>query len=279
MNPLHSLYILAIMMVSDSDKSVALLLLLTFSPSQNIRVTSGYSQSSRLHTASDESFFDKFPPKWNAPESFISRYISKMCCLVFTWRSDLHWLYDLLKEGNNWEELHRQYMTQLNQMSTAQGLVLTTAAVFISSKPPLVDDVDYSSHASYACLAESLVFSLFGLLFQLKVSASGFLFQQRSTAEIIIERRWRIFWHLFGLVVPIIIFTISVVLLLIAIVLTGFASHSKTVQLYLSITFAFLGACHLVSILGSPFYHHLSNLCVRVVHATSGKGPQKADES
>jgi hypothetical protein len=184
--------------------------------------------------------------------------------------------------------------------------VLTTAAVFISSKPPLVDDVNYGSQASYACLAESLVFSLFGLLFQLKVSASGFLFQQRSAAEVrivhcqgvrseltspqlIIERRWRIFWHLLGLTVPIIVFIISVVLLLIggqyfhlvirdrglhslstAIVLTGFTSQSKAVQLYLSITFAFLGACHLVSILGSPFYHHLSNLCVSVARATSG---------
>ncbi|KAG1863180.1 hypothetical protein DFJ58DRAFT_725080 [Suillus subalutaceus] len=184
-------------------------------PSQNIRVVSGYSQSSRLHSATDESFFDKFPRKWNAPESFIPRYIFKMCCLIFTWRSDLHWLYDFLKEGNNWEELHRQYLTQLNQVSTVQALVLTTAAVFMSSKPPLVDDVDYSSPASYACLAESLVFSLFGLLFQLKVSASGFIFQKRSAAEIIIERRWRIFWHLLSLVVPIIIFTISVVLLLI----------------------------------------------------------------
>ncbi|KAG1803985.1 uncharacterized protein BJ212DRAFT_1395428, partial [Suillus subaureus] len=102
-----------------------------------------------------------------------------MCCFIFTWRSDLQWLHALLKEGKNWEELHHQYLTQLNQISIVQGLVLTTAAVFISSNPPLVTEVDYTSHASYACLAESLVFSLFGLLFQLKVSASGFLFQRR----------------------------------------------------------------------------------------------------
>jgi hypothetical protein len=234
-----------------------------------------------MSTHTDESFFNKFPHKWEAPKSFISRYIFKMCCLMFTWRRDLHWLHDLLKEGqgDSWEELHRQYLAQLNQVSTVQGLVLATAAVFISSNPPLVKEVDYTSNVSYACLAESLVFSLFGLLLQLKVSASGILFQKRSAAEIIIERRWRIFWHLFGLAVPIIIFIISVVLLLIAIVLTGFSSHSKTVQLYLSITFAFLGACHLVAILGSPFYHHLSNLFIRAVRTTSGKGPHEVDES
>ncbi|KAG2110174.1 hypothetical protein BD769DRAFT_1495927 [Suillus cothurnatus] len=67
----------------------------------------------------------------------------------------------------------------------------------------------------------------------------------------------------------------SVVLLLMAIVLTGFSSHSKTAQLYLSITFAFLGACHLVAILGSPFYHHLSNLCVSVARAMRSKDPRK----
>lgn len=228
------------------------------------------TQSPPLPTDQEKSFFNKFPDKWETPTSFIPRHIFKLCCLIFTWRSDLHWLHDVLKEENQWEELHRQYQVQLNQVSTVQALVLTTAAVFISSKPPLVDDVNYGSQASYACLAESLVFSLFGLLFQLKVSASGFLFQQRSAAELIIERRWRIFWHLLGLTVPIIVFIISVVLLLIAIVLTGFTSQSKAVQLYLSITFAFLGACHLVSILGSPFYHHLSNLCVSVARATSG---------
>ncbi|KAG2121989.1 hypothetical protein BD769DRAFT_1671065 [Suillus cothurnatus] len=87
-----------------------------------------------------------------------------------------------------------QRLKQLSIGSTMQqGLVLTTAAVFISSNPPLPKEVNYSSSASYACLAESLVFLLFGLLFQLKVSASGFIFQKHSATEIIIER---IFWHL-----------------------------------------------------------------------------------
>ncbi|KAG1807975.1 uncharacterized protein BJ212DRAFT_715158 [Suillus subaureus] len=260
------------------------------SPSQNTRVNCESSQSlAQPHTAPNDSgsFFDQFPRKWVTPESFILRHIFKICCLIFTWHDDLHWLHDLLKEGNTWEELHRQYLTQLNQVSIVQGLVLTTAAVFISSNPPLAKQVNYASSASYACMAESLVFSLFGLLFQLKASASGFLFKSvvlqkygfycqsgrpaLTSSQIIIERRWRIFWHLLGLAVPIIIFSISVVLLLIAIVLTGFVSHSETVRLYMSITFAFLGACHLVSILGSPFYHYLSDLCIRAVYDTSGK--------
>ncbi|KAG2357049.1 hypothetical protein BDR07DRAFT_1421459 [Suillus spraguei] len=226
------------------------------SSGQNI----GYLQSSQRRNAPDESFFTQFPRMWEAPESRIWRYIFRICCYVFTGRGDLHWLHDLLKEGNSWEVLHGRYVNQLNQVSTVQALVLTTTAVFITTNPPLGNDVDYTSHASYACLAESLVFSLFGLLFQLKTSTSVFIFQKRSTAEIIIERRWRIFWHLLGLAVPIIVFGISVVLLLMAIVLTGFTSHTETVKLCVSITFAFLGACHLVSVLGSPFYYHLSNI-------------------
>jgi hypothetical protein len=55
-----------------------------------------------------------------------------------------------------------------------------------------------------------------------------------------------------------------------AIVLTGFASNSDSVKLYLSITFAFLSACHLVSILGSPFYHHLSNLFISILRNAIG---------
>ncbi|KAG2121785.1 hypothetical protein BD769DRAFT_1747165 [Suillus cothurnatus] len=224
--------------------------------SQNTRTPSECSQSSHKPNP-----LDQFPDEWNAPKSLIPRYVFKICCLVFTWHGDLHWLHDFLKEGNTWEERHSRYLTQLNQVSIVQGLVLTTAAVFISSNPPLVKEVNYASSASYACLAESLVFSLFGLLFQLKVSASGFIFQKRNVVQIVTEKRWRIFWHLLGLAVPIIIFCISVVLLLIGIVLSGLASHSETVRLYMSITFAFLGACQLVSFLDSPCCHYLLNLC------------------
>ncbi|KAG1891718.1 uncharacterized protein F5891DRAFT_87614 [Suillus fuscotomentosus] len=167
--------------------SSATLPLLMPSPNQSNRVASGYSQLSQLNTPPDD-FFDEFPPKWNAPKPFISRHIFQICCFIFTWRSDLHWLHDLLKEGNSWEELHSRYLTQLNQVSTVQGLVLATAAVFISSNPPLAKDVNYISNSSYACLAESLIFSLFGLLFQLKVSASGIIFQQRSAAKVRVVR-------------------------------------------------------------------------------------------
>jgi hypothetical protein len=84
---------------------------------QNTGVASEYSQSSQSHT--DGIFFKGFPLKWNEPKSSIPRCIFKICCLIFTWHGDLHWLYKILKEGNNWEELHRQYLTQLNQVSTA----------------------------------------------------------------------------------------------------------------------------------------------------------------
>ncbi|KAG2133606.1 uncharacterized protein EDB93DRAFT_879886 [Suillus bovinus] len=183
---------------------------------QLLELPVGTHSPSYSQPAPGESFFNGLPRNWEVPTSpSISKYIFKICCFIFTWRGDLKWLHDLLKDGNNWEELHQQYLAQLNQVSTVQGLVLATAAVFISSNPPLARDVNYTSDASYACLAESLVFSLFGLLFCLKVSASGMLFQKRSAAEIIIQRRWRIFWHLLSLAVPIIIFVISVILLLI----------------------------------------------------------------
>jgi len=62
--------------------------------------------------------------------------------------------------------------------------VLTTAAIFISTTPPLVKDVNYTSNASYACLAESLIFSLFGLLSQLKASGAGILYRKRDATEV-----------------------------------------------------------------------------------------------
>ncbi|KAG1744813.1 hypothetical protein EDB19DRAFT_2037837 [Suillus lakei] len=172
-------------MDSDSDSTLPPLM-----PhhSQNIQLASRNPQPSSSDDFAKESFYDTFPPKWEVPRSLIPRYIFKLCCFIFTWRGDLVWLHNFLKEGDTWVELHRQYLTQLNQVSTVQGLVLATAAVFISSNPPLMKAVNYTSNASYACLAESLVFSLFGLLFQLKASASGFFFQKRSAAE---EEYWR----------------------------------------------------------------------------------------
>ncbi|KAG0701826.1 hypothetical protein DFH29DRAFT_875637 [Suillus ampliporus] len=254
------------------------------SQSQDIQVSSGNCQCkcqcSRPDPVPDGKFFQRFPATWDVPDFFMSRWIFKTCCFIFTLHGDLKWLYGLLAKGDNWEQMHGQYLTQLNQVSIVQGLVLATAAVFLSSNPPLAQHVDYISDSSYACLAESLIFSLFGLLFQLKASASGFVFRKREAAEdgrpeltplqVIIERRWRIFWHLLGLAVPIILFGISVVLMIVAIVLTGFSSHSKVVQIYLSTTFAFLSACHLASILASPFYYHLSKLWVGILEEKAG---------
>ncbi|KAG2064860.1 hypothetical protein BDR04DRAFT_1109520 [Suillus decipiens] len=235
------------------------------------------SQSARPHTAieSDERIFAEFPHKWKAPDSPIVRCIFTMCCCIFTGHSNLEWLHNTLKKENTWETLHSQYLQQIQYISTVQGLVLTTAAVFITTTPPLLQDVDYISYASYACLAESLVFSLFGLLFQLKVYTSEIIFQPHSTAKAIIRTRWRIFGHILSLAVPIIIFVISVTLLLMAVVLTGFTSRSETVKIYLSITFGFLGLCLLVSSLGSPLGYFLSD---KLFGITSNEGSKTTKE-
>ncbi|KAG2360574.1 hypothetical protein BDR07DRAFT_1461901 [Suillus spraguei] len=132
------------------------------------------------------------------------------------------------------QELHDRYLQRIQQISVVQGLVLATAAVFITTNPPSreVQDIDYTSPASYACLAESLVFSLFGILFQLQLYTSGSIFQEHGAATI--AERWKILWYLLSLVIPVIVFVISVVLLLMAIVLTAFTSHNKTVQFVLA---------------------------------------------
>ncbi|KAG1724695.1 uncharacterized protein EDB91DRAFT_122092 [Suillus paluster] len=231
---------------------------------QNLQVSSKGIQRPRLvrpDSDSDDLFFQGFPSTWDPPTFCISKWAFKICCVVFTFHGDLIWLYYLLSTGDNWEELHTQYLSLLGQLSTIQGLVLATVAVFISSNPPLPQDVDYSSGLSYACLAESLVFSLFGLLYQLHAFFAATRYQKRATTKVIIFRRWRIFWHLLGLAVPVILFFISVVLMIVAIGFTGFLSQSTLVQTYMTSTLAFIGACHMVSILSSPPYHYLIDLC------------------
>ena len=66
------------------------------------------------------TFFKQFPSTWDAPgpDSRISRCTFKIFCFIFTLHGDLHWLHNFLKEGNTWEEVHGQYLTHLNHLST-----------------------------------------------------------------------------------------------------------------------------------------------------------------
>ncbi|KAG1729473.1 hypothetical protein EDD22DRAFT_407635 [Suillus occidentalis] len=58
------------------------------------------------------------------------------------------------------------FIPHSNQSIEYCGLVLTTVAVFIFTQPPL-KQINYAASGPYTLLSESLVFSLFGLLFQL----------------------------------------------------------------------------------------------------------------
>ncbi|KAG2064404.1 hypothetical protein BDR04DRAFT_264060 [Suillus decipiens] len=212
-----------------------------------------------------------FPFDWEALDSLI------LWCIYYISNGHANPQH---KRGTG-KRLHDRYLQRIQQISVVQGLVLTTAAVFTTTVPPLPQDVDYISHASYACLAESLVFSLFGLLFQLKLYTSGSIFQEHGVVkdETNLER-WKVFGYLLSLVIPVIIFGISVVLLLMAVVLTAFTSHIKTVQLCVSITFSCLGACYLVVALGLPSYFNVFIIIMQRVRgkATSGGGSQTANQ-
>jgi len=62
-------------------------------------------------------------------------------------------------------------------------LLLTTVALFITTSPPL-KQVDYAADGPYLLLSESLVFSLFGLLFQLYTSVVGQSYQKKKTFKV-----------------------------------------------------------------------------------------------
>ncbi|KAG0701825.1 hypothetical protein DFH29DRAFT_1069455 [Suillus ampliporus] len=262
-------------------KSITTLPLLMSSQDQD--EFSGAKQRPKLprpHSDPDNLFFQRFPSSWDVPEFCISKWTFKICCFVFTLRGDLQWLYYLLSKGDNWEQMHSQYLTLLGQVSTVQGLVLATVAIFLCSVPPVSDDIDYISRLSYACLAESLVFSLFGLLYQLNAYFAATRYQKRAATKDRADltataghnfQALENFLALFGFGGS------NHPFLHISgaddsIGFTGFLSQSKLVQIYLSSTLGFIGACHVASILGSPIYHHVTDLLIHVLKTKSGSG-------
>ncbi|KAG2119363.1 hypothetical protein DEU56DRAFT_123781 [Suillus clintonianus] len=153
------------------------------------------------------------PVRWRPPTSTFPLFIFRMMCFCLTFHWDLNFMWEIFREPQGWEDFHVQYLSQINQLSTVQGLVLTTVAVFISTPPP-VKQIDYTAYGPYTLLSESLVFSLFGLLFQLYISVIGQSYQKRKTFKALKKNRWLFLCHIIILSIPVYVFGISLLLLL-----------------------------------------------------------------
>lgn len=168
-------------------------------------------------------------------------------------------MWEIFREPNGWENFHTEYLKQINQCSTVQGLVLTTVAVFISTLPPL-KQINYAASGPYTLLSESLVFSLFGLLFQLYTSVVGQSYQKQKTFRALKRSRWLFICHIIILSIPVYTFGISLLLLIFAISVTGFLSSSKSAQVFTGATFALFVTYLIASIIPSPVYPRLHKL-------------------
>ncbi|OAX34178.1 hypothetical protein K503DRAFT_774838 [Rhizopogon vinicolor AM-OR11-026] len=199
------------------------------------------------------------PVHWAPPPSFLPRVIFHTTCFCLTFHTTLDFMWEIFKEPKGWENFHVQYLVQLNQLSTVQGLVLTTVAVFITTSPPL-KQINYGADSPYLLLSESLVFSLFGLLFQLYTSVVGQSYQKKKTFKALKRNRWLFLCHIMILSIPVYLFGISLLLLIFAISVTGFLSSSTSAKIFTGGTFALLFACLFASILPSPFYTRLYGL-------------------
>ncbi|KAG2753609.1 hypothetical protein P692DRAFT_20828565 [Suillus brevipes Sb2] len=180
-------------------------------------------------------------------------------CICLTLHSDLEFMWEIFREPNGWETFHNLYLIQINQLSTVQGLVLTTVAVFISTQPPL-KQINYAANGPYTLLSESLVFSLFGLLFQLYTSVVGQSYQKKKTFKALKRSRWLFICHIIILSIPVYTFGISLLLLIFAISVTGFLSSSKLAQIFTGATFALFVTYLIASIIPSPVYPRLHKL-------------------
>ncbi|KAG2739278.1 hypothetical protein P692DRAFT_20220145 [Suillus brevipes Sb2] len=195
------------------------------------------------------------PTRWRPPSSFIPRLIFHIMCFCLTFHWNLDFMWEIFREPNGWENFHTLYLTQINQLSTV---------AFIISTPSPLPQIDYTASGPYTLLSESLVFSLFGLLFQLYTSVVGQSYQKQKTFKALKQNRWLFLFHIIILSIPVYIFSISLLLLLFAISVTGFLSSSTSAQIFTGATFALLFACLFVSILPSPVYSRLYKILWRI---------------
>ncbi|KAG2753608.1 hypothetical protein P692DRAFT_201862083 [Suillus brevipes Sb2] len=215
-------------------------------------------QNTRTSDSTPTKSQNPIPSDWEPPSSPISCFFFRVMCICLTLHWDLEFMWEIFREPNGWENFHDLYLKQINQCSTVQGLVLTTVAVFISTLPPL-KQIDYAASGPYTLLSESLVFSLFGLLFQLYTSVVGHSYQKQKTFEALKRSRWLFLCHIIILSIPVYTFGISLLLLIFAISVTGFLSSSKSAQIFTGATFALLAAYLVASIIPSPVYPRLHN--------------------
>ncbi|KAG2098761.1 uncharacterized protein F5147DRAFT_357605 [Suillus discolor] len=211
--------------------------------SQNMPKEITYSESSVLIQSSksqetDEHSCEDMPPQWQPPPRPIARRCFIILCYIFVADSNLESFWKRISRDSSkgWKDYHAEYFEFLNRISTVQGLLLTTTAVFISTAAPL-SILNYAADIPYACLSESLVFALFGLFLQLFVSAYlGPRYKRAKTLEELEEKRWMIFCHLFNLALPALFFNASLGWLLKAIVITGCMSQSLLTRILTIIT-------------------------------------------
>lgn len=210
----------------------------------------------------------RIPTQWRPPSSLFPRVIFHVMCFCLTFHSNLDFMWEIFREPNGWENFHTLYLTQINQLSTVQGLLLTTVAVFISTPPPL-HQINYAADGPYTLLSESLVFSLFGLLLQLFTSVVGQSYQKQKTFKALKRNRWLFLCHIIVLSIPVYLFGISLLLLIFAISVTGFLSSSTSAQIFTGATFSVLFTCLFVSILPSPFFSRLHKILHKMLRRTA----------
>lgn len=194
------------------------------------------------------------PPRWQPPSWPILRHCFIILCYIFVADSNLENFWKKIsKDGSKgWKDYHAEYFDFLNRISTAQGLLLATAAVFTSTPAPL-PILNYAADIPYACLSESLVFALFGLFLQLFVSAYlGPRYQTTETLDELKGKRWMVFCHLFNLALPALLFNASLVWLLAGIVITGSMSQSLLTRVLTITTVAALTLLEFLSIVLLP---------------------------
>ncbi|KAG1794789.1 uncharacterized protein HD556DRAFT_1367113 [Suillus plorans] len=219
-----------------------------------------HSENSRLTQCSKSQEPEKqpdpitMPTEWEPPLAPIPRRCFIILCYIFVADSNLQTFWKKVSRDSSkgWEDYHAEYFDFLNRISTVQGLLLTTSAVFISTAAPL-SILNYAADIPYACLSESLVFALFGLFLQLFVSAYlGPRYKRTKTLDELKERRWMIFCHLFNLALPALLFNSSLGWLLAAIVITGCMSQSLLTRILTITTVAALVLVEFLSFVVLP---------------------------
>ncbi|KIM53960.1 hypothetical protein SCLCIDRAFT_403780 [Scleroderma citrinum Foug A] len=218
----------------------------------------------------------KVPPVIRGrPSTYLAAVLWRLLCIISIFRPDLTDLWAMKTTTEGWKTQEKRSVARLANSNTAAGLILTTTAVFITTRPPS-SAWDYSQIASNCLCIFSLSHSLMSIWFGTFVIIVYQSTPHRWALEVLMASCFRLGCTLMALALPVCNLFLATLCLLCAIAAVTLTSPlivlrvSAVVEGILWVLFCLMT---FLNLLDSNFWAHLLQYIIGLVVPFKWKDP------